>query len=123
MITYGIIFFELNNNNTYIYLKKNINDKYEDILINDKLNILPIYQIKLYESNHIIYLIDIKYNNYIFDSYKEFIEKINYKYFINKPFQNNMIHKRIKNILIEKNLNQIIFNKKIKKIILKNILD
>jgi hypothetical protein len=62
MITYGIIFYEINHNSINIFLKKNSFDKYENIIINDKLDILPIYKIKLYESNHIIYLIDIKHN-------------------------------------------------------------
>ena len=77
---------------------------------------MPIYKIKLYESNHLIYLIDIKHNE-LFDSYKNMLEKINYKYFINKPFQNNSLHKRIKNIIIQKTIDDIIYNKKIIKII------
>ena len=71
MLTYGIIFYEINFNDTYVYLKKNLNDKYEDILINNELDILPIYKIKLYESNHEIYLVDIK--NYELFEQTEFI--------------------------------------------------
>lgn len=116
MTTYGIIFYEINLNNIYVYLKKNLNDKYEDIIIFNEIDTLPIYKIKLYESNHLIYLIDIKHNE-LFDSYKNMLEKINYKYFINKPFQNNSLHKRIKNIIIKKTIDDIILNKKIIKII------
>ena len=101
MLTYGIIFYEINFNDTYVYLKKNLNDKYEDILINNELDILPIYKIKLYESNHEIYLVDIK-NYELFETYKNYLEKISYKYFKSKPFQNNMLHKRIKYIIIQK---------------------
>jgi len=115
MISYGIIFYEINLNNTYIYLKKNLNDKYEDIIILNQIDILPIYKIKLYESNHIIHLIDIKYSH-LFDSYKNLLEKLNYKYFISKPFQNSSLHKRIKNIIINKTIQEIMLNKKIIKI-------
>jgi len=114
-MSYGIIFYEINLNNIYIYLKKNLNDKYEDILILNKINILPIYTIKLYETNHIIHLIDIKYSE-LFKTHKNLLEKINYKYFISKPFQNNSLHKRIKNTIINKTINEIILNKKIIKI-------
>jgi hypothetical protein len=116
MITYGIIFYEINPNSINIFLKKNAFDKYENIIINDKLDILPIYKIKLYESNHIIYLIDIKHNE-LYQIYKNYLEKINYKYFISKPFQNNMLHKRIKNIIIKNTFDEIIFNKKIIRLI------
>jgi hypothetical protein len=115
MLTYGIIFFEINPSDINIFLRKKLNDKYEDILINDELDILPIYKIKLYDYNHTIYLIDIKYNN-LFDLYKNSLEKIKYKYFISKPFQNNMVHKRIKNIIIQKIFDEIILNKKLIKI-------
>jgi len=116
MLTYGIIFYEINFNDTYVYLKKNLNDKYEDILINNELDILPIYKIKLYESNHEIYLVDIK-NYELFETYKNYLEKISYKYFKSKPFQNNMLHKRIKYIIIQKTFDEIILNKKLIKII------
>jgi hypothetical protein len=117
-MTYGIIFYEINNNtkNIYLYLYRNSNEVYQDITISELndiellQNINIIYYVKNPEMNHKLYLLDItKYNN-LFDKYKIKLEKINYEIFNRKIFHNNIKHRRIKNFMIKKELDLIILN-------------
>ena len=118
-MTYGIIFYEINNNKVYLYLKRNINEEYQDITINEPdensilHNIGSLYYVKNSDYNHIIYLLDIiKYND-LFDKYKTILEKINYEFFNQKIFHNNIKHKRLKNLIIKRELDYIILNNKL----------
>jgi hypothetical protein len=122
-MTYGIIFYEIIHNKVYIYLKRNLNEEYQDISINEPTddnilhNIGSLYYVKNSDYKHTIYLLDIiKYSD-LFDKYKHNLEKINYEIFNQKIFHNNIKHKRIKNFIIKKELDYIILNYKlIKKI-------
>jgi hypothetical protein len=113
--TIGIIFFKIEKNNIYIYLKKN-NTKYEDYMINtigdlpDISTTPPIY--KIYNDNHTIILINIKnhiefakkcmnYNNFEIFSFRNFCDKNFHKY---------LKSNRIKNQEIECVLEKIKFN-------------
>jgi len=115
-MTYGLIFYEINNNKVYLYLRRNSNEEYQDILINqpNKDNILynigTLYYAKISDYNHIIYLLDITKYNDLFEKYKNLLEKINYDMFNQKIFHNNIKHKRIKNFIIKRELDYIILN-------------
>ena len=103
-MTYGLIFYEINNNKVYLYLRCNSNE--DNILY----YIGTLYYAKNSDYNHIIYLLDITKYNDLFEKYKNLLEKINYDMFNQKIFHNNIKHKRIKNFIIKRELDYIILN-------------
>lgn len=113
-MTFGIIFYEINNKSIYLYLQRNSYEIYQDILINESINVNVSYYIKIYDYDHIIYLLDKNKYNELFKIYEKKLEKINYNIFNQKIFHNNIKHKRIKNIQIKNQLDFIILNNKLR---------
>ena len=105
---YGIIFFKFDKHTLYLYLKKNSEDKYEDIIINNNNNILdinlaPLYKLFLDDKN-ILYFIDINKYKILYDhivhklnkpleciSYNTFIKPSIHRYSKINKLQNNII--------------------------------
>ena len=114
-MTYGIIFFDINitKHSVYVYIQRNSNEEYQDILISEPIDIGVLYYVKNSDYNHIIYLLDITKYNELFTKYKIYLEKINYDVFNKKIFHNNLKHRRIKNFLIKRELDLILLNYKL----------
>jgi hypothetical protein len=116
----GILFFSFENNNIYLYVLKNNNDKYEDILIDNNNinlddiginNIIPLY--KLYMNQHLLLFLNINkfkdiYDKLSIDKYK--LEKISVNTFFTKGIHKYGKHSRLKNEEIQIVLDKIKLN-------------
>ena len=107
----GIIFFKFENNKIYIYLNKNIDEKYEDIRIlnNIDIQIAPLYKLYI-DKSHILYFIDIdKYHN-IYEDIKKNHDKELIKISL-ETFNKSSIHKYAKIKKLQNGEIEIILNK------------
>jgi hypothetical protein len=113
-MTNGIIFFKIKNNKIYIILKKNINNKYEDFIINNNIdtNIPPLYKININNYNHKILLLNINKNMTLFNNLisKTKFDIISLNSFTNDNFHKHLKTKRIKDEEISILLDKIRFN-------------
>jgi hypothetical protein len=116
----GILFFSFENNNIYLYVIKNNNDKYEDILIDnnninlddiDINNIIPLY--KLYNDDYLLLFLNINkfkdvYAKISMNKYK--LEKLSFNTFFTKGIHKYGKHSRLKNEEIQIILDKIKLN-------------
>lgn len=115
--SYGIIFYDYNNNKSRLnlYLRKNSKDYHEDFIIKDidlvefLKNIPILYKTYNSEKNHTIFLLNKNKYSYIFELQKEY-KKISLKTFNSIPFDKTLKHNKLKFNDLNKSLNIIINN-------------
>lgn len=110
----GFIFYDYKNG-LNLYLYRNSNDYYEDIIINNDIindisnTISPIFKSVNNEMKHTTLILNIKKYNDLIDNDSKLV-KISLKKFNDKFIHKNMKHKRIRTVDLMSTLNLINLN-------------